>query len=165
MPTTESVISREELDSLIRDAKDEVAISPERFAGIFMHDGKILVDVSNPISADFKDLTVGLTTSAAEQIQAAAPGARVVKAFNTIFAQIVSSEARKPGQVQALIAGDDEDAKSKVRAIATAIGFAPIDAGALRNSRFLEPVGMMNIQFGFFLGAGPTTAPTWAHAA
>jgi predicted dinucleotide-binding enzyme len=127
--------------------------------------GKILIDVSNPVSADFKELTVGLTTSAAEQIQAAAPDAHVVKAFNTIFAQLVPADARKDVQIQALIAGDDEKAKAAVRQIATALGYSPIDAGVLRNSRFLEPIGMMNIQFGFFLGAGPTTAPAWAHAA
>jgi predicted dinucleotide-binding enzyme len=119
--------------------------------------GKVLIDVSNPISADFKDLTVGLTTSAAEQIQAAAPEAHVVKAFNTIFAQLVPADGRNNAQLQTFIAGDNEKAKTVVRAIAVAIGLSAVDAGALRNSRFLEPLGIMNIQFGFFLGAGPTS--------
>ncbi|QOK99334.1 NADPH-dependent F420 reductase (plasmid) [Ralstonia pseudosolanacearum] len=126
--------------------------------------GKVLVDVSNPLSADFQNLVVGLTTSAAEQIQAAAPSARVVKAFNTIFAGLVPAQAREGKRLQVFVAGDDAAAAAQVRELAQALGFVPVDAGPLRNSRFLEPVGMMNIQFGFFLGAGPATAPAWIHA-
>lgn len=127
--------------------------------------GKVLVDVSNPVSEDFQDLTVGLTKSAAEQTQAAAPAAHVVKAFNTVFAALVPLQARQSRALQVFVAGDDADATAQVRKLAQVLGFIAVDAGPLRNSRFLEPVGMMNIQFGFFLGAGPTTAPSWAHAA
>lgn len=123
--------------------------------------GKILVDVSNPVSADFRDLVVGLTTSAAEELQAAAPSARVVKAFNTIFAQLVPAEARKKASLQVFVAGDDAAAKNTVRQLAMTLGFTPVGAGPLRNSRFLEPLGMMNIQFGYSLGVGPATAPAW----
>lgn len=126
--------------------------------------GKVLVDVSNPIGEDFKDLVVGLTTSAAEETQAAAPGAHVVKAFNTIFAGLVPTQAREGRKLQVFVAGDEPSATAKVREVAQTLGFVVVDAGPLRNSRFLEPVGMMNIQFGFFLGAGPSTAPSWAHA-
>jgi predicted dinucleotide-binding enzyme len=125
--------------------------------------GKILVDVSNPVSADFQDLVVGLTTSAAEELQRAAPTAHVVKAFNTIFAQLVAAQSRQGRTLQVLVAADDAAAKVAVQALATRLGFAVVDAGPLRNSRFIEPVGMMNIQFGFFLGAGPATAPAWLH--
>jgi predicted dinucleotide-binding enzyme len=126
--------------------------------------GKVLVDVSNPISEDFKDLVVGVTTSAAEQTQAAAPSALVVKAFNTIFAGLVPAEAREGRKLQVFVAGDDAAATAKVREVVQALGFVAVDSGPLHSSRFLEPVGMMNIQFGFFLGAGPTTAPSWSHA-
>lgn len=125
--------------------------------------GKVLIDVSNPVSADFQNLVVGLTTSAAEEIQAAAPSARVVKAFNTIFAGLIPAQAREGKQLQVFVAGDDAAATLLVRELAHALGFAPVDAGPLRNSRFLEPIGMMNIQFGFFLGAGPSNAPAWLH--
>lgn len=125
--------------------------------------GKVLVDVSNPVSENFQDLVVGLNTSAAEQVQAAAPTARVVKAFNTIFAGLVPAAAREGRRLQVFVAGDDAAATERVRALAQALGFAAVDAGPLRNSRFLEPLGMMNIQFGFFLGAGPATAPAWTH--
>ncbi|MCL1622146.1 NADPH-dependent F420 reductase [Ralstonia pseudosolanacearum] len=126
--------------------------------------GKVLIDVSNLLSADFQNLVVGLTTSAAEQIQTAAPSAHVVKAFNTIFAGLVPAQAREGKQLQVFVAGDDAAATAQVRELARALGFVPVNAGPLRNSRFLEPVGMMNIQFGFFLGAGPATAPAWIHA-
>lgn len=126
--------------------------------------GKVLVDVSNPISEDFRDLVVGVSTSAAEQTQAAAATAHVVKAFNTIFAGLVPRQAREGRQLQVFVAGDDAGATGKVRELAQSLGFLAVDAGPLHNSRFLEPLGMMNIQFGFFLGAGPTTAPSWSHA-
>lgn len=127
-------------------------------------DDKVLVDVSNPMSADFKDLVVGLTTSAAEQAQTAAPTAHVVKAFNTIFAGLIPAQAREGRKLQVFVAGDDATATAQVRKLAQTLGFVAVDAGPLHNSRFLEPLGMMNIQFGFFLGAGPSTAPSWSHA-
>lgn len=123
--------------------------------------GKTLVDISNPISADYKELVIGHTTSAAEEIQALAPKANVVKAFNTIFAQLLPSEARQGKMLQVLIAGDDEAAKSQVSTLAQSMGFEAINAGPLSNSRFIEPIGEMNIHFGYFLGKGPTVAPAW----
>ena len=123
--------------------------------------GKILVDVSNPITADFKDLLVGHTTSAAEELQARAPGARVVKAFNTIFSDLLPREARNGTSLQVFLASDDADAKRAVESLVRAMGFEPVDAGPLRNSRFREPMGEMNIQFGFFLGRGTVAAPIW----
>lgn len=123
--------------------------------------GKILIDISNPVTADFQGLQLGTTTSAAEVIQAAVPNARVVKAFNTIFAQLLSPEARQGNTLQVLVAGDDSGAKNEVLDLTRTMGFEPVDAGPLRNSRFLEPVGGMNIYFGFFLGWGPATAPSW----
>lgn len=124
--------------------------------------GKVLVDISNPVTADFQGLQLGTTTSAAEAIQAAAPGAQVIKAFNTIFAQLLAAGAR-PGKapLQVFVAGDAADAKGRVHELARVLGFEPVDAGPLRNSRYLEPLGGMNIQFGFFLGWGPAAAPAW----
>lgn len=126
--------------------------------------GKILIDISNPITPDFKALTVGHTTSAAEEIQQAAPQARVVKAFNTIFAQLLPTEARKGRAVQVFVAGDDEAAKKVVSELVTKGDFEPVESGALSNSRYLEPVGEINIHFGFFLGWGTSAAPAWIKA-
>lgn len=123
--------------------------------------GKILIDITNPITADYKELLLGHSTSAAEEIQKAAPGAHVVKAFNTIFAGLIAPEARTGKTLQVFVAGDDADATAKVRELAGKLSFEAVNAGPLSNSRFLEPIGEMNIHFGFFLGMGPTVAPAW----
>ena len=123
--------------------------------------GKVLVDISNPISADYKELVIGHTTSAAEEIQKLVPQATVVKAFNTIFAQLLSPESRPGKTLQVFVAADDAAAKASVSELAKSAGFEAVDAGALANSRYLEPIGEMNIHFGYFLGKGPVVAPAW----
>jgi NADPH-dependent F420 reductase len=123
--------------------------------------GKIVVDLANPISADYKELVIGHTTSAAEEVQKLAPRARVVKAFNTIFAQLLAPESRQGKTLQVFVAGDDAVAKAAVSELAKSAGFEAVEAGPLSNSRFLEPIGEMNIHFGYFLGKGTTVAPAW----
>lgn len=123
--------------------------------------GKVVIDIINPISADYKELVVGHTTSAAEEIQTLAPQAKVVKAFNTIFAGLLAAEARNGKTLQVFVAGNDAAAKATVSDLVASAGFEAVDSGALSNSRYLEPVGEMNIHFGFFLGKGPVVAPAW----
>jgi NADPH-dependent F420 reductase len=123
--------------------------------------GKVLIDISNPVTADFSGLVVGHSSSAAEEIQALAPEAAVVKAFNTIFAPLLPAEGRNGKVLQVFIAGDDEKAEHAVSELVKSIGFEPVNAGPLSNARFIEPIGEMNIHFGFFLGKGPTVAPAW----
>jgi predicted dinucleotide-binding enzyme len=128
--------------------------------------GKILVDISNPITEDFKHLAVGHITSAAEEIQKLAPRAKVVKAYNTIFSELLPAEARQGrAPLQVFVAGDDEVAKRAASEVVAKGGFEPVDSGPLSNARFLEPLGEMNIWFGFFLGWGTSAAPTWIKAA
>ncbi|MDD0813194.1 NADPH-dependent F420 reductase [Curvibacter sp. HBC28] len=123
--------------------------------------GKVVVDISNPITADFQDLLLGHSTSAAEEIQKLLPKARVVKAFNTIFSNLLETSARQDKTLQVFIAGDDADAKATVAELARTARFEPVESGPLRNSRFIEPIGEMNIHFGFFLGRGVGIAPAW----
>lgn len=122
---------------------------------------KIIIDISNPITPDFQGLVIGHTTSAAEEIQKLAPEAKVVKAFNTIFAQLLPAEAREGKTLQVFVATDDAGAKTEVSALVKSLGFDAVDAGQLSNSRFIEPIGEMNIHFGYFLGWGPVSAPAW----
>ena len=122
---------------------------------------KVVIDISNPITADFKGITIGHSTSASEEIQKLAPGAKVVKAFNTIFAELLPTESRKGRKVQVFIAGDDETAKATVSNLVKALEFEPVESGTLYNSRFLEPMGEMNIWLGFFLGWGTSGAPEY----
>lgn len=127
--------------------------------------GKIVVDLSNPVTEDFSALQVGHTSSAAETIAAAAPGATVVKAFNTIFAQHYATNLKIGDQkLQTYVAADDEDARKKVMALAEEIGLDARDAGPLANARYLEPLGYLNIQFGYMLGQGTGIAPQWLAA-
>ena len=123
---------------------------------------KILVDMSNSLAADYMSLTIGHSTSAAEVIAAAVPDARLVKAFNTILAQVLA-EGGDFGdhKAQVLVAGDDDDAKTVVSQIAQAIGFDAMDAGPLKNARYLEPVAEQGIQFAYGLGHGVQIAPVW----
>jgi predicted dinucleotide-binding enzyme len=84
----------------------------------------------------------------------------VVKAFNTVFAQVLG-EARK---AQVFLAGDDAGAKQAVREIVESVGFEPVDAGPLQNARYLEPLGMLNIYFGYSGGMGTKVAPAVVRA-
>jgi predicted dinucleotide-binding enzyme len=123
--------------------------------------GKIIVDMSNPVSADFSGLTIGHTTSAAEEIAKVASGARVVKAFNTIFAGLFDTPASATANVPVFVAGNDEAAVAAVADLATKAGFAVEKVGDLTGARLVEPVGMLNIRLGYGLGHGTSIAPSW----
>lgn len=127
--------------------------------------GKIVVDVSNPVTVDFSALQVGHTSSAAEEIAKLLPGATVAKAFNTIFAQHYAGSLQIGGRkLQTFIASDNEDVRETLKSLAAEIGLDPHDAGPLSNARYLESVGYMNIQFGYMLGQGTGIAPIWLAA-
>jgi 8-hydroxy-5-deazaflavin:NADPH oxidoreductase len=122
--------------------------------------GKTIVDISNPVTPGYSALALGFSTSAAEEIQKAVPKAKVVKAFNTIFAQVLGA-ARGGTRAQVLYAGDDAGAKGAVRALIESVGFEAVDAGPLANARLLEPLGMLNIYLGYAGGRGTGIAPAW----
>lgn len=125
--------------------------------------GKVIIDVTNPVSPDYMSLTIGHSTSAAEQIAALAPTAHVVKAFNTIFAQLLPREARGgQAKIQVFTAADNEPARQVVEEFIEKAGFEPINAGPLTNARFIEPVAELNIHFGYALGWGTSIAPAWS---
>jgi len=124
--------------------------------------GKIVIDITNPLTADFSGLTVGHTTSAAEEIQKLAPAAKVVKAFNTVFASVLQNGGKAAGKPAAVfVAGDDGEARKSVAALARSAGFTAIETGALASARYLEPVAGLNIALGYGLGHGTDIAPTW----
>ncbi len=116
-------------------------------------DGKPVVDVTNAIGPD-RNLAVGLHTSGAEELQKRIPRAKVVKAFNTVFASRMDSGRVGGESISVFAAGDDEDARRQVLELARDIGFDPVDSGPLRNARYLEPMAMLNIQLGHALGLG-----------
>ncbi|WP_140720665.1 MULTISPECIES: NADPH-dependent F420 reductase [Gammaproteobacteria] len=150
-------------DVIIVATPYEQAVTALHAAGSL--EGKVIVDITNPLTADYMGLTLGHATSAAEEIAKALPGAQIVKAFNTVLAQVLAEgPAFANGQtVPVFYAGDDERAKQTVRALAESIGFQPIDAGSLKNARYLEPVGGLNVYFAYGAGQGTQIAPTWIH--
>ena len=121
--------------------------------------GKVVVDISNPVDfATFDSLVVPAGTSAAEQIAAAAPGARVVKAFNTTFAgNLVTGEAGG-APLDVFIAGDDADAKQAVTDLAASGGLRPIDAGPLKRARELEGFQFLHMTLQQVLGTNWSSA-------
>lgn len=124
--------------------------------------GKVVIDITNPLTADYMGLTIGHSTSAAEEIQKAFPAVRVVKAFNTVFAQTLAAGPLLDGEiVPVYFAGDDAAAKELVQALIQSTGFAPVDAGGLKNARYLEPLGGLNVYFGYGAGKGTAIAPRW----
>ena len=82
------------------------------------------------------------------------PGARWVKAFNTVFARHMDSGRLGDKPLTAFVASDDAGAKMSVLELARVIGFDAVDAGPLKNARLLEPLAFFNIQLGYVLGMG-----------
>ena len=118
------------------------------------------------MKADFSGLSIGHTTSAAEEIQKRAPQAKVVKAFNTIFAQVLQNGGQAAGRpATVFVAGDDEAARAAVAELARSAGFETLETGALATARYLEPAAALNITLGYGLGHGTDIAPTWQRAA
>jgi hypothetical protein len=116
-------------------------------------DGKTVVDVTNALDAEM-NLALGYETSGVEELQRKLPRARVVKAFNTVFAQHMDSGKLGDQRLTAFVAADDTDARTAVLALARDIGFDAVDAGPLKNGRLLEPLGYFNIQLGYVLKMG-----------
>jgi predicted dinucleotide-binding enzyme len=115
--------------------------------------GKPVVDASNVLTKEGA-LAVGFTTCGAEQLQKKMPGAHVVKAFNTIFAQNMSTGKVKNTALFMPVAGDHAKAKEAVIQLARDIGFDAVDAGPLANARLLEPLGFLAIQLGYVVNKG-----------
>ena len=116
--------------------------------------GKIVVDATNPLRPDLSGLALGHTTSAGEQVARWAPGARVVKAFNTIGAQHMADPRFGDQPASMFVCGDDPAAKRTVAELAAALGFDPVDAGPLTQARLLEPLAMLWISLAYAQGHG-----------
>ena len=104
-------------------------------------DGKTIIDVTNPLTADYSGLATA-DRSAAEELQEQLPTATVVKAFNTIFA---ANQANPSDEIDGFVAADDPKAKHDVISLVESIGFRPLDVGPLRAARYLEGMAFINI--------------------
>jgi hypothetical protein len=112
-------------------------------------EGKILIDASNPLTPDFVHLAIGHTDSGGETVARQLPGVRVVKAYNSVGANIIGSNSKQFGTVTAptlFFCGDDAGAKQTVAGLIAASGFEPFDVGALSTARFLEPLEQLWVE-------------------
>jgi 8-hydroxy-5-deazaflavin:NADPH oxidoreductase len=117
---------------------------------------KIIVDCTNPLAPDYMSNLIGHTTSSAEIIAPLVAPAPVVKAFNTIFADIMAADKQSFDGIQGtgFYCGDDAPSKAIIKALIIDCGFDPVDAGPLKNSRYLEAMAQLNIQIAFGMGGG-----------
>lgn len=125
-------------------------------------DGKILIDATNALDENM-GLAIGFSTSGAEELQKLAPAAKVVKAFNTVFAQHMNTGKVGGETLTVLAASDDEEAKNTALELAKAIGFDAVNAGPLQNARWLETLGYLNIGLGYVVGHGVNTGFRYIH--
>jgi 8-hydroxy-5-deazaflavin:NADPH oxidoreductase len=127
--------------------------------------GKVVVDATNPVHADWSPQLLGAENSAAEEVARLVPEARVVKAFNTVFADVMTPEylVRAGQRVTAFVAGDHPSANEVVASLASGAGFAPLIVGVLAKARHLEALAHLNIAIA--VGGGGTNAAFVYHQA
>ncbi|MEM8867919.1 MAG: hypothetical protein AAGC73_06595 [Verrucomicrobiota bacterium] len=121
---------------------------------------KVVIDMTNPLNADWSPLSLGADNSAGEETAKALPESYVVKAFNTIFADMMAPEklaslAVKPA---GFYCGNDVAAKAKVSQLLATAGFDPIDAGSIGGARYLEQMAHLNIRLALSVENGTQAA-------
>ena len=109
---------------------------------------KVVISIANPMNKTFDGLVTAADSSAAEELQKLLPHSKVVKAFNTTFAADFSTPVIDGKQVDAFIAGDDDEAVQTVTELVQTAGFNPIVAGPLTVSGTLERMQLLLIQLG-----------------
>ena len=120
--------------------------------------GKTVIDVTNPIAPPYTDLAVAGSDSGAERVARNLKQSRLVKAFNTIGAEVMANPRYPGGAAFLPVAGDDPRAKATAIALARDLGFEPIDAGPLSMARYLEPFAMLWIKLALVQGLGRSFA-------
>jgi hypothetical protein len=120
----------------------------EVIASVGSLEGKILIDATNPLNPESTILEIGWSNSGGEEVARRAKGAKVVKAYNTVGANILESESRKFGDVTPVLffCGDDAQSKSVVAMLIADSGFEPLDVGGIQTSRFLEPMEQLWVE-------------------
>lgn len=115
-------------------------------------DGKVIIDISNPVAPDLSGLVTPPGSSGAQELAKCVPaGAHVVKALNTIFGHVLA----KGGRLDVFIAADDVEAKARVSTFIASLGLRPFDVGGLHMAQTLEALGLMMI------GLAKNGAGTW----
>jgi hypothetical protein len=116
--------------------------------------GKVVVDIANPLNSTYDGLATAPDSSSAEDLaKVVAPGAKVVKAFNTTYAGTLVAGQVAGQPLDVFIAGDDAGAKARVAQIVTDGGMRAVDAGPLHRARQIEGMQLLHIVLQGTLGA------------
>ncbi|HET9521318.1 MAG TPA: NAD(P)-binding domain-containing protein [Candidatus Limnocylindrales bacterium] len=113
--------------------------------------GKVVIDVTNPIKADYSGPALA-TGSGAEQVATLLPDARVAKAFNTLFASIQADPETLDTPLDGLYATDDDATRATLAELISSIGLRPVHVGALSAARELEALAWLNIRLQMVTG-------------
>lgn len=114
--------------------------------------GKVIIDVTNPLSPDLTGLVTPPGSSGAQELAKHLPaGTHLVKAFNTLFGHVLA----KREHLDAFLAGDDAAAKARVSTFLESLGLRPLDVGGLHMAHSLEALGLMMV------GLAKNGARTW----
>jgi len=151
--------SREDVQSLVANTGDDASVTTPRDAaehadivvlavpgmlveeitlGLGNLEGKIIIDPTNPLNRGDGGFTHAVDSSNAEIIQAAAPGAHVVKAFNALSWRTMVDPDSAGGPVSIPLAGNSAQAKQKVAALVEGMGLEAIDVGPVENAHWVE---------------------------
>jgi predicted dinucleotide-binding enzyme len=146
-------------DILVLATLGTATIEAIRLAGVEAFAGKVVIDTTNPL--DFSTgqpvLSKGHTDSLGEEIQRAIPGAKVVKAFNTVGHKLMVNPSMAGGPPDMFVCGNDGDAKQIVSQICQHFGWGVVDLGGISASRYLEPMCLVWVLHGMKSGS-------WDHA-
>ncbi len=108
--------------------------------------GKVIIDITNPVNADFTGFVTSDGSSGAQEVAKAAPaGAHVVKAFNTLFSNVLLAGPAEGRPLDVFIAGDDAQAKARVSAFIESLGLRPMDTGRLPMARALKNAALLEL--------------------
>jgi predicted dinucleotide-binding enzyme len=111
--------------------------------------GKIIIDPTNPLNFTAEGVSHGVPTSNGEIIQAAAPDAFVVKAFNVLSWEYMIDPESSGGPISIPLAGNDDDAKLRVSEIVESLDLHPIDMGPIDHARWIEGMAILLIHNNF----------------
>lgn len=120
--------------------------------------GKTVLDATNPLLPNLGGLEIGHSNSGGEMVAQWAPGARVVKIFNTTGFNNMTNAVYGDEHASMLYCGDDAQAKTAAAALASELGFDQVDCGPLLHSRYLENFAVMWIWLAMKGGLGRDVA-------
>jgi predicted dinucleotide-binding enzyme len=123
--------------------------------------GMPVFNCSLPMNDDETALVIGHTTSGAETLQAKLPKAHVVSAFGSVPSEVffsVFAARKKKSRPDLVLCGDHAPAKRKAAALIRDIGFNPVDVGALKVARTIEPFTLVVAQIAYETKGGPQVA-------